>query len=107
MLRVIGPGGKRMKSYMVERDMKGISLQGLGEAMDALQRQARAMRDAGTPIEYVRSAFLPQDGRCMCTFEAETSDAVRKLNDAAGLPYVQVVDCYDLTPERRARRLSR
>ena len=55
-----------MKSYMVERNLHGISLDGVGEAKEAARRQAAVMREAGVPIRYVRTAFLPDDGRCMC-----------------------------------------
>lgn len=87
-----------MRSFMVERDLLGITLDGLGESTDAALRGASDMRARGTPIDYVRTAFVPQDGRCMCIFQAETLEAVRALNDDAGLPYLRIVDCYDLTP---------
>ena len=87
-----------MKSYLVERDMMGATLDGLGEAKDAAVRYAQEMRTRGTPITYIRTAFVPQDGRCMCFFNAETREAVQALNDDAGLPYLRILDCYDLTP---------
>ena len=92
-----------MKIFMVERDLLAISLQGLGEAMAAADGEARRMREAGTPVKYLRSTFVPADGRCMCLFEAESEAVVRALNDAAGLPYHAIVPAYNLTPEKIGR----
>lgn len=87
-----------MKIFMVERDMTGTSLDALGCAKQAANEQARVMREGGTQIRYVRTTFVPGDGRCMCLFEADNEAAVRKLNDDAGLPYHTVTEAYDLTP---------
>ncbi|CAN5604141.1 DUF4242 domain-containing protein [soil metagenome] len=87
-----------MPIYLVERDLEGISLDGLGDAKEAANDQARRMRVAGTQIHYLRSTFVPQDGRCMCLFEAETEAVVRALNEEAGLPYFRIVPAYDLDP---------
>ncbi len=56
------------------------------------------MRGGGTDIRYIRSTFAPEDGRCMCLFEAGSEGDVKRLNDEAGLPYNQVVEALDLTP---------
>jgi hypothetical protein len=88
-----------MKIFMVDRDLAGITLQGLAEAKEAANAKAASMRAEGSRIRYVRSTFLPGDGRCMCLFEADEEDEVRRLNDEAGLPYRAIVAAYDLTPE--------
>jgi hypothetical protein len=50
----------------------------------------------GIKVRYLRSTFAPQDGRCMCLFEAASDKDVRRLNDEAGLPYDHVVEALDL-----------
>ena len=70
-----------------------------GGAQQAAIRKAGDMRAAGTPISYIRTTFAPEDGRCMCLFEADSDDAVKRLNDEAGLPYERVVAALDLTPQ--------
>lgn len=87
-----------MTVYMVERDLKGISMEALGGAQRAAINKAQEMSAAGTNIKYIRSTFAPDDGRCMCLFEADTDAAVKRLNDEAGLPYDRVVKALDLTP---------
>lgn len=87
-----------MTIYMVERDLKGIAMEDLAGAQQAAIAKAAEMRDGGTDIRYIRSTFAPEDGRCMCLFEAGSAADVKRLNDDAGLPYHQVVEALDLTP---------
>lgn len=87
-----------MSVYMVERNLKGISMEDLGGAQKAAIAKAGEMTADGTAVRYIRSTFAPEDGRCMCLFEAASDADVRRLNDEAGLPYERVVQALDLTP---------
>lgn len=87
-----------MAVYMVERSLKGISMENLGGAQKAAIAKAEEMSAEGTKVAYIRSTFVPEEGRCMCLFEAETPADVMRLNDDAGLPYNRVVEAMDLTP---------
>lgn len=86
-----------MSVFMVERNLKGISMEDLAGAQQAAIATAKQMTDQGERISYIRSTFAPEDGRCMCLFDGESADQVRRLNDTAGLPYDKVVEAYDLT----------
>ena len=88
-----------MPVYMVERNLSGISMEDLGGAQKAAIGKAQEMRQNGSDIRYIRTAFAPEDGRCMCLFEAQSSEDVKRLNDEAGLPYDRVVPAMDLTPQ--------
>ena len=87
-----------MSVYMVERDLKGISMEALGGAQKAAISKAAEMSSAGTAIKYLRSTFAPEDGRCMCLFDAKSDADVKRLNDDASLPYNRIVPALDLTP---------
>jgi len=87
-----------MSTFMVERDLKGIAMGDLAAAQKAAIGKAEEMRRDGTDIRYVRTTFAPDDGRCMCLFEAASDVEVKRLNDDAGLPYSRVVPALDLTP---------
>ena len=76
---------------MVERNLKGISMEALAGA-----QQAAITKSSGTDTRYIRSVFSPEDGRCFCLFEAPSADAVKRVNDEAGLPYTNVVKALDL-----------
>ncbi|SDJ45520.1 nickel-binding protein, partial [Lutimaribacter saemankumensis] len=60
-----------MSVFMVERDLKGISMDDLAGAQKAAIATAEKMSGAGEKISYIRSTFAPEDGRCMCLFEGE------------------------------------
>ncbi len=87
-----------MSVFLVERNLKGISMDDLGAAQEAAIATARKMTADGDMIRYIRSTFAPEDGRCMCLFDGDSADQVRRLNDTAGLPYEKVVAAMDLTP---------
>ncbi len=87
-----------MSVYMVERSLKGISMEDLGGAQKAAIEKANDMTADGTDVRYIRTTFAPDDGRCMCLFEANSDTDVKRLNDEAGLPYDTIVEALDLTP---------
>lgn len=98
LLRDDRPVEDEMTVYMVERELKGVSMEDLAGAQRAAIATAGDMTAKGDQITYIRSTFAPEDGRCMCLFEGKDADQVRRLNDAAGLPYTRVVEAMDLTP---------
>lgn len=87
-----------MAVFMVERDLKGIGMESLAGAQKAAISKAEEMRGAGCDVRYIRTTFAPEDGRCMCLFEAGSQDEVERLNEEAGLPYHRIVPAMDLTP---------
>jgi hypothetical protein len=89
-----------MAVYMVERDLPGINADGLAGAQKAAIDSAQRSTTNGTPVRYIRSTFVPGESRCMCLFEASTPDAVRDVNESAGLPFTRIVEAMDLTPKR-------
>lgn len=87
-----------MTVYMVERDLKGIQMGDLAAAQQLAIKTAGDYTAKGTPVRYIRSTFAPEDGRCMCLFEAANPEDVKRLNDEANIPYSRVVEAMDLTP---------
>ena len=87
-----------MTVYMVERNLKGIVMGDLAAAQKEAISTAHAYAAKGTPMRYIRSTFAPEDGRCMCLFEARSAEDVKRLNEEAKLPYTRVVEALDLTP---------
>jgi hypothetical protein len=87
-----------MPVYMVERDLKGVTMEQLAGAQKAAIETGKQMTAQGKPIRYIRSTFVPGEARCMCLFEAPSAQNVRDLNDQAKIPYTRVVEALDLTP---------
>ena len=75
-----------------------ITSDGLAGTQKAAIASAQKSTTSGTPVRYIRSTFVPGEARCMCLFEASTPDAVRDVNESAGLPFTRIVEAHDLTP---------
>jgi uncharacterized protein DUF4242 len=87
-----------MAVYMVERDLTGITMSQLAGAQQAAISTSRRFTADGTPVRYIRSTFVPGESRCMCLFDASNADDVKKVNEAAELPFSRIVEALDLTP---------
>ncbi len=84
--------------FMVERDLPGITSDQLAGAQRAAIEGSQKSTSGGAPVRYIRSTFVPGEARCMCLFEAASQDAVRDVNELAGLPFTRIVEALDLTP---------
>ncbi|HXH06965.1 MAG TPA: nickel-binding protein [Vicinamibacterales bacterium] len=87
-----------MAVYMVERDLKGITTDQLAGAQAAAIATAQRLTRPGAEVRYIRSTFVPGEGRCMCLFEASSPEIVRRVNEEARLPFTRIVEALDLTP---------
>ena len=87
-----------MKTFMVERSLKGISMGDLGAAQKLAISTAAEMTKSGTPVSYIRSTFVPESGQCMCLFSADDVASVKSLNENAKIPFDRIVVALDLTP---------
>ena len=85
-----------MPVYLVDRDLNGITMEALGGAQRSAIEAAASMREGGEDIQYLRSTFASDSGRCMCLFEALDADTVASLNTTAGLPYERITEVLDL-----------
>jgi len=87
-----------MAVYMVERNLKGITMDQLGAAQKSAIETGKKMTAAGKQVRYIRSTFVPGEAHCMCLFEAASPEAVKELNETAKIPYTRIVEALDLTP---------
>jgi hypothetical protein len=87
-----------MKTFAVDRSLRGISMGDLGAAQKAAIAKAREMTEAGTPVSYLHSVHMPGDGRTMCLFQAEDAAHVERLNREAGIPFDRVTEAMHLPP---------
>lgn len=87
-----------MAVFMVERSLKGIAIDALAGAQQAAIRTASEMTAEGTKVNYIRTTFSPEDGRCFCLFDAADAAPVKALQQRAGLPFDRIVPAMDLTP---------
>jgi hypothetical protein len=96
--RASGAKGIVMSVFMVQRSLQGIPMDQLAAAQQRAIATADQMRSSGEPVRYIRSAFVPETGQCMCLFDAQNAEQVEKLNRTAGIPFDRVVPALDLSP---------
>jgi len=87
-----------MATYMVDRNLPGITMDQLAAAQKAAIEMGKKLTAEGKPVRYIRSTFVPSESHCMCLFEARSPEVVKELNDKAKIPYTRVVEAADLTP---------
>jgi muconolactone delta-isomerase len=87
-----------MRVFLVDRDLPGITHEGLAAMQRAEISASQQLTAAGQVVRYLRSVFIPGEARCMCLFEAEEEAAVVAVNEVAWLPFTRIVDALDLTP---------
>ncbi|HEY8831843.1 MAG TPA: DUF4242 domain-containing protein [Gemmatimonadaceae bacterium] len=87
-----------MSTFMVERELPGISMGQLADAQKAAIATSKEFSAKGKPVEYIRSMYVPGEDKCMCLFKADNADTVKQVNDTAHIPYTRVVEAMDLTP---------
>ena len=87
-----------MSVYLVDRDLPGISMEDLAAAQQRAISTAASFREAGKPISYIRSTFVPGEAHCMCLFDSPDAAIVAELNDVAQIPYTRITEALDLTP---------
>jgi hypothetical protein len=80
-----------MKTFLVERDLDGISMPDLHGLVAASLRQVVRMREEGDLVHYLGSTFLPEEGRCLCLYQAKDKTVLGELNRAARLPAVRII----------------
>ena len=88
-----------MTKYLVERYLPGMSAEQLAAAAGSAKRTAATMTQEGTPIQYLRSTFIPGEEKCFCLFEGPSAEVVRTANDRAQLPYERIVEALHLASD--------
>jgi hypothetical protein len=80
-----------MRTFVIERDLDGISMPDLHGLVAASLRQVARMREAGDLVHYLGSTFLPGEGRCFCLYQAKDEAVLSELNLSARLPATRIV----------------
>jgi hypothetical protein len=61
-----------------------------------LARASRRLSESGTPVQLLRSAYLPTERRWIGTFTAAAAQTVHRAVEIAQLPSVQVCEAIEV-----------
>jgi hypothetical protein len=87
-----------MSTFVAIRTMPGVTPDALAGAGARVKSCAAGMQAEGTDVRWLRSFFLPESSQTHCYFEGPSLQAVRDLNERAGLPYDRIVEVAEMTP---------
>ena len=87
-----------MTVYLVERALPRLTPEQLAATQQAAHQTSARFRAEGLSVRYLRSVYVPGDGRCWCLFEAESAELVRDVNAVASLAFTRIIEALDLTP---------
>jgi hypothetical protein len=88
-----------MSYFVVERDLPGVTPEILASAGVRAKSCCAEIPGEGQPVRWVRSFFLPETAQTHCYFEAASKAAVEEANTRARIPFRQIVEVVEMTPE--------
>jgi muconolactone delta-isomerase len=89
--------GTGRRAYLVERYVPGITWADVVDAAARTNREAVALRNAGTDLRWKSSWLIPGDEAVLCFFAADSADVVREAHRRAGVAVSRVVEIYVLS----------
>ncbi len=87
-----------MASFLVFRDLPGITRDQYTAAQHAAADAARRTSATGRQVTYRGGFFLPATAQAICIFDADTAADVTAVNTLAGLPATSITEAIDLRP---------
>lgn len=89
--------------FVVERRLPGVDPDRLAGVHRALAESARRLSGRGDVVRYLRCTFIPGASRCLCVFEADNADLVRRVNEVAQVPFDRIEEAFDFDVTGRVR----
>ncbi len=91
-----------MPTYLVERYWPGVTSELLLEALKRGRRVMEEMSSEGTRIGSLSCTLIPGEEVVFSVYEGPSADAVRQLNQRAGIPVSRIVEAIWMTGAQRA-----
>lgn len=76
-----------MPTYLVDRDLPGLTPAQFSAAHRATLEATRRAAAGGAAVRYLFGFFVPSDGRAACLFEAPDAPSVHAVNVDSGVPF--------------------
>lgn len=89
--------GTSVPTYLVERYWPGVTSELLLEALGRGRRVMEEMNGEGVPIRGISCTLIPGEEVVFSVYEGPSADAVRRLNERAGIPVSRIVEAIAVT----------
>jgi Protein of unknown function (DUF4242) len=87
-----------MVAWIVERYLPEATREEVDAAATHLAAATLALSARGVAIRYLGSTFVAAEEYCVCRFEGESADDVRRACELAGVSYARIVEAQELPP---------
>ena len=88
-----------MAKFVVKRNLPGVTREALASAGTRTKTCCAEMTKEGGSVRWTSGFFLPESSQTHCYFDAATKAAVEELNQRANLPYVEITEVFEMTPD--------
>jgi len=89
-----------MLLFVVKRDLPGVTPELLQSAAIRAKSCCAEMTNEGQAVRWIRSFYLPESAQTHCYFEAASRSAVEEANQRARIPFTQIAEVVEMTPEQ-------
>jgi Protein of unknown function (DUF4242) len=86
-------------TYLVERYWPGVTSELLLEALNRGRRVMEQMSGKGTPVRDISCTLIPSEEVVFSVYEGPSADAIRQLNERAGIPVSRIVEAIAVTQD--------
>ncbi len=88
-----------MAIFVVNRTLPGITPDALVSAGVRAKTCCAEMTQEGESVRWIRSFFMPETSQTHCYFEGVSKDAVEEANTRARIPFTDIAEVVEMTPE--------
>ncbi len=88
-----------MPLFVAKRTLPGITPDALMSAGARAKTCCAEMTAEGESVRWIRSFFLPASEQTHCYFDAPSAKSVEEANQRARIPFDEIVEVVELTPE--------
>jgi len=90
--------GPRMATFLVFRQLPGVTRDQYAAAQRAATDVASQSSAHGHHVRYLGGFFIPDKGEAICIFNGDSASDITAVNQRAGIPFTEVREAIEMQP---------